>query len=324
MPDLPSGPLPSRASDYAHARHAGNAGDVFKHVALAATLGAFREPPALYAESHAGDGLFSLGSVGEWTGGVARLWSPGGVAAGQTATGNTKSVNLVNPATPANPAAPASAGATERWLAVVRGFSPAGASRPEKLPGSPLLARALLPASARMVLHELDPQAAEVLRRTLAAQDAKAADHERHATWGLHEQDGFPGIAAALASAGGAPACALLDPPYTQKAEWSQAAEALAACAKAAPQASLLLWYPIKALTRPRALLAELVRAGVHGTLVELITTPLRLKRDKLSGSGMLFVHPPPGAVEALLAELPRLGAALMTHGEWSAQQIGF
>ncbi len=310
MSDLPSGPLPSRASDYAHARHAGNAGDVFKHVALAATLGAFREPPALYAESHAGDGLFSLGSVGEWTAGVAKLWTP--------PTEKTGSVHSVN--------------STDRWLEVVRGFSPASATRPEKVPGSPLLARALLGASSRMVLHELDPQAAEVLRRALAAQDranpssagSASADQKRHATWELHEKDGFAGIAAALASANGAPALAMIDPPYTQKGEWSQAAEALAACGQSAPQAALLLWYPIKALTRPRALLAELVKLGVHGTLVELITTPLRLKRDKLSGSGMLFVHPPAGAVEALLSELPRLGTALMTHGEWSAQQIGF
>ena len=55
---------------YSHARHAGNAGDVFKHVALAALLEAL-PATSLYIETHAGDGLFTLGSVGEWTAGAA-------------------------------------------------------------------------------------------------------------------------------------------------------------------------------------------------------------------------------------------------------------
>ena len=283
-----TGQLPARASDYAHARHSGNVGDVFKHVALTATLTAFPEGPSLYAESHAGDGLYSLGSVGEWTSGLQKVWTPTDLDQGT---------------------------ATARWLQAVRTFSPAGAERPEKVPGSPLLANALAP-KARLALHELDPQASAVLQRALAA---RGVAHSQ-----VLESDGFAGLPQALASANGASAVALIDPPYTHKGEWSQAAEVLAKCAETAPGAALLLWYPIKALTRPRGLLAELVKLGVHGTLVELITTPLRLKREKLCGSGMVFVHPPAGAVESLLAELPRLGSAMMTHGEWSGAQIGF
>ncbi len=268
----PAGPLPARASDYAHARHSGNVGDVFKHVALTATLAACPTPPALYAESHAGDGLFSLGSVGEWTAGLLKVWSP-----------NDSQTGLSNSQT----ALPTASGATGRWLEVVRGFSPPGGARPEKLPGSPLLAEALLPKGARLALHELDPQAAAVLRRALAARGATAA--------AVLEADGFAGLPATLATAQGGPAVALIDPPYTQKSEWSQAASTLAACAHAAPQAALLLWYPIKALTRPRGLLAELVKLGLHGTLVELVTTPLRLKREKLCGSGVISCIRRPG-----------------------------
>jgi 23S rRNA (adenine2030-N6)-methyltransferase len=291
---IPSGPLPARASDYAHARHSGNVGDVFKHVALTATLNAFKAPPELYAESHAGDGLYSLGSVGEWTSGLQKVWTP------------TDSEF-------------ASSTATEKWLSVVRSFASANQAKPDRLPGSPLLAQSLLPASTKLSLHELDPQAAAVLRRALSARNALEAGARE-----VHEADGFAGVVDALRAANGSAAAALIDPPYTNKHEWQQAAECLAKCAEAAPQAALLLWYPIKALTRPRGLLAELVKLGVHGTLVELITTPLRLKREKLCGSGMVLVHPPAGAVEALLAELPRLGTAMMTHGEWSGTQIGF
>ena len=61
--------------DYAHARHAGNAGDVFKHVALIALLEAMvRDPaPLTYVETHAGDGLYPLGSAGEWGDGAMRV-----------------------------------------------------------------------------------------------------------------------------------------------------------------------------------------------------------------------------------------------------------
>ena len=292
-PPSPSGPLPARASDYAHARHAGNVGDVFKHVALAAALGAFREPVALYAETHAGDGLFTLGSVGEWTTGASKLWNlPDG-------------------------------GALGRFVSVLRAFSSPQAARPERYPGSPLLARGLLPASARLVLHELDPQAAAVLRRALGAPQPGHAGAS--AAGEVRESDGFAGLAPLLAETRAlGPQVALIDPPYSSKQEWSQAAECVAAARAAAPDACLLLWYPLRALTRPRALLADLAGRGLHGTLVELVSTPLRLKREKLNGSGVIFLNARPGAVEELCAQLPRLGPPLATHGEWSAAQIGF
>lgn len=279
---------------YAHARHAGNSGDVFKHVALAALLGALTEA-RLYVESHAGDGLFTLGSVGEWGAGIARLW--------------------------AEPAPAGPPDAVDRWLSAVRAFSRPGAARPERYPGSPLIARALLPRGARLLLHERSPQSAQVLRRVAAAPDGGpvAANDVQ-----VVEGDGFEGLPGALASAQGAAAAALVDPPYADKAEWDAAARAVAEARRASPQAALLLWYPIKALTRPRALLAQLARLGVHGTAVELIATPLRLKRERLNGSGVIFAGAPTQAVRELCGALPRLGPLLATHGEWSAAQIGF
>jgi len=112
----------------------------------------------------------------------------------------------------------------------------------------------------------------------------------------------------------------LIDPPYASKQEWTDAARAL----EKIPGVPALLWYPVKALTRPRALIAELAKLGVHGTAVELHWTPLRLRREKLNGAGLIFVSTPQEAVASLCAALPDLGAALQTHGEWGAVQIGF
>jgi 23S rRNA (adenine2030-N6)-methyltransferase len=260
--------------DYAHARHAGNAGDVFKHVALLAVLEELlRDPsPLEYVETHAGDGIYPLGSLGEWGDGIQRLWS-----------------------------LPKGSGLVARFAELVRGFSKAGALRPEAYPGSPLLAQKLLRRGDRMRLHEIDAQAAAVLRRTVPEAEVR-------------EEDGLGRLSAKTR------ALVLIDPPYTQKQEWTDAARAAARI----PGVPRVLWYPIKALTRPRALIAELVKQGVHGTAVELHWTPLRLKRDRLNGSGLVFADVPRAAVAAVCAALVDLGPALQTHGEWGAVEIGF
>jgi len=258
--------------DYAHARHAGNAGDVLKHVALVAVLEELlRDPsPLEYVETHAGDGLFPLGSAGEWGDGVQRVWG-------------------------------AREGLLGRYAEIVRGFSRAGAARAGIYPGSPSIARKLLRERDSMRLYEIDPQSAAVLRR--AVPSASVA-----------EQDGLADLSAS------GRALVLIDPPYTQKQEWTDAARAAGRIAGV----PFLLWYPIKALTRPRALLHELGKQGVHGTAVELHWTPLRLKRDRLNGSGLIFANLPRAAVAAVCAALVDLGPALQSHGEWGAVEIGF
>jgi 23S rRNA (adenine2030-N6)-methyltransferase len=262
--------------DYAHARHAGNAGDVLKHVALVAALDELAKNPAplTYLETHAGDGLYPLGSLGEWGDGAQRVFA-------------------------------ASEGLVGRYAQLMRGFSKPGAARPEIYPGSPLIASKLLRPGDASILYEIENRAAAVLRRTIPSAEVREAD-------GL----------AAMAPAGRS--LVLIDPPYTQKQEWTDAARAASRLLARETEASMLLWYPIKALTRPRALLAELAKLGVRGVCVELHWTPLRLKRERLNGAGLVFAGPARAALPAFLSVLPELGTALQTHGEWSAVQIGF
>ena len=284
----------SLVRDYAHARHAGNHGDVLKHVALTAVLAeAAKSPePLLYVESHAGDGLFPLGSSGEWGEGISRLWDL--------------------------PGSPDSARPIERYRSLVGGFSPAGFSRPKAYPGSPLIAQAVLDRAARpaddLRLFEVEPQAAKVLRTALAA-DGRAQ---------VFEEDGLAGAARVLAANAKKRAVVLIDPPYSAKAEWQDVARAVPAIFQDHPTAAVLLWYPIRAMTRPVSLLNALAEAGVHGTTVELIATPLRLKREKLNGSGIALFHAPDAALRALCADLPDLGVRLGGRGEWTVRLFGF
>ena len=56
------------AFDYSHRFHAGNVGDVLKHLVLVAVLDELlsAERPVRVIETHAGEGRYLLGSTGEW------------------------------------------------------------------------------------------------------------------------------------------------------------------------------------------------------------------------------------------------------------------
>src|SRR5579859_6295773 len=133
--------------DYAHARHAGNAGDVFKHVALVAALEELlRSPePLTYFETHAGDGLYQLGSAGEWGDGVQRVFA-------------------------------ARDGLVGRYAELVRGFSRPGAARPDIYPGSPSIAAKLLRPGDGMIVYEIENRAASLLRKVLPAAEVRESD----------------------------------------------------------------------------------------------------------------------------------------------------
>lgn len=173
-------------------------------------------------------------------------------------------------------------------------------------PGSPLLALGALGPGDTAVLYERDAAAAQALTRA-TAHDARVRVHAADA-WG-----------AALPEAG----LVHIDPPYTDKDEWSQAAAAVSRLHKAG--AAVMLWYPIKSLTRPNALLAELRQRGTSGAAVELHVTPQEIKRNALHGSGVVLCGAPPGVVQQAAALAAALGPVFATHeGRWSTRVVGW
>jgi 23S rRNA (adenine2030-N6)-methyltransferase len=268
------------APDYGHRFHAGNVGDVWKHCALIEVLR--RAGRVAYLDTHAGEGRYALGSTGEWTEGIGRLWQH-----------------------------PPNQGddAVSRYVELCRRIGE-GRERPVRYPGSPMIARAVLGADAEMTLWEREPETFEALRLMVGG-DA----HTR-----LVHEDGLAALAdAAAAAERDADVVVLIDPPYTQKADWIAVPDALARAVAATQRACFVLWYPVKSLTRPNAMLARLADAGVPGTIAELVTTPLDQQRNRLNGSGVLLVRPPAGAVEAIAAAAPVIGAACATQsGRWS------
>jgi 23S rRNA (adenine2030-N6)-methyltransferase len=272
--------------DYSHRLHAGNVGDVWKHVVLVEVLQRLAASGArtAYVETHAGEGRYPLAATGEWTEGIGRLWT-------------------------------ASHPALARYLELCRQHG-RGDARPTNYPGSPLLARTILGPQASLALWERDAKAAERLASVL--DDA----HTR-----VTQADGLAALADALgaASSRAAAVAALVDPPWSRKGDWREIPEVFLDAARRAPRACLLLWYPVKSLTRPNAMLETFAAAGVAGAAAELVTTPLEHQRNRLNGSGVVLVHPPDGTLEAIAAAAPAVAACCATFpGTWSLRLRAF
>jgi len=266
--------------DYRHHFHAGNVGDVWKHCALVAWIRALRRTalPLCYIETHAGCGSYRLGPTGEWTEGVGRL--------------------LGEQATPL-PAAAA------RYLELSRRLG-LGSRRALTYPGSPRLALALLERTDRAILCELQGETGDALADELAG-DARAV---------IERGDGLTALPLHLRQAReGEEILVLIDPPYVTKSEWCEVPDAIVEARRLRPRAALLLWYPIKSFTRPDAMLKHLRSSGVSATALDLITTPLDLKRNRLNGSGVLLVNAAPEVIGEIAAAAPGIGAACATHG---------
>ncbi len=279
-------------SDYSHRFHAANHGDVFKHAVLVAALAEATQgdrPPLTYVETHSGEGQYRLANTGEWTEGIARL-----------------------------DAAPPTPALAEFRAALARaGAATRVPNRGGDYPGSPKLALGALRPQDTAALFEKDAQAAAALTRALG--------HDKRAR--ITHGDGWAGLTA-LAEAPQETSRRLfvhIDPPYTDKDEWTQAAVALQRLCTLRPDARAILWYPIKSLTRPNALQADLRRLGVPGVAVELHVTSQEIKRNALHGSGVLLVGASTGLVERASALAAALGPLMATHdARWFTRSVGW
>ena len=270
----------SGAPSYRHSFHAGNIGDVWKHLVLAHVIASLQaaHPKLCVLDCHAGEGEYVLKGRGEWGEGIGRLLDP----------------------------APGDISATfRRYLDCVQ-------ARLGKdggvYPGSPVLLQALLRSEDALQCCELDAEAFAALDRVMAGR--------AQCTHG----DGLAALDAFTHQHGEHPVV-ILDPPWTAKAEWTQIPERLARFCARVPEATALLWYPIKSYTRVAAMIKRLKESGMAGVVLDLITTPLEHQRNRLNGSGMLLCNVPTPAIAAaagdgvLLAE-----AAAVFAGAWECR----
>src|SRR5882724_6947938 len=190
-----------RAMNYRHGFHAGNFADVVKHSLLAMLLEALSRKPApwAYLDTHAGAGAYDLHSEAarrtrEAEGGIGRLWVARGAARGRLPPAAEKLCDIV---AGLNPGAPAG-------------------SLPRVYPGSPRVAAALARPGDRLLLAELHPEEAYLLRGELQGNKAVA----------VHERDGYE-MLKAFTPPKERRGLVLIDPPYEKADEFETVADAL-------------------------------------------------------------------------------------------------
>jgi 23S rRNA (adenine2030-N6)-methyltransferase len=256
--------------NYRHAFHAGNFGDVLKHVVLLELLEALhRKPnPVHLIDTHAGLGIYDLASdeaqrSGEYRFGIGAVLSD-----------------------------PQAARILPRYWDVLKRLNPelkAGGSGLRRYPGSPWLLQDSVRAGDRVTLCELHPQDAETLKQNIGRDPAVA----------IHHRDGFEALKA-LTPPTPRRGLALIDPAFEAKDEFDTLTRAVLLAHQRWATGMLAVWYPIKdqkSIDRWKAALAKQLKAET--LCLELTVRPAKDDRQ-MNGSGLLVVNPPWQLAETL------------------------
>lgn len=269
--------------NYRHAFHAGNFGDVLKHLVLVELLTRLtaKDKPLFFLDTHAGRGRYDLAAdearrSGEAREGILRL-----------------------------AAVEALPDAARRYVEAVRASDPGNSARIRFYPGSPRLAARLLRPSDRGALCELAPREAAALRREFAG-DRRFA---------VHERDGYEALAA-LVPPRERRGLVLVDPPYeAQDQEFVAIHDALGRALERWPTGVYAIWYPIKLAGSVQRFHEALLQRGVERLFVAELCVHPRDSRAGLNGSGMAIVNPPWQSDLAIAQALPAVHAALAPDG---------
>ncbi len=262
---------------YRHGFHAGNHGDVLKHLVLAQVLGhmSAKDKPYRYIDTHAGAGAYLLGdrfsqTTGEFEHGIARLWD-----------------RKDGPA------------AVAEYLALIRQFNPDGEL--VQYPGSPAIAQALLRPQDQMRLFELHSSDYKLL----------AAHFGHSRTTQVVLADGFEALKSQVPPSSRR-GLVLMDPSYELVGDYGKVIASIRDAVGRFAEGVYMVWYPIVRRSASAHLPSRLQRIApkswLHATLT--VSEP---NEDGFGmfGSGVFVINPPYTLHATLEAVLPWLRLAL-------------
>jgi 23S rRNA (adenine2030-N6)-methyltransferase len=274
---------------YRHAFHAGNHGDVLKHIVLMLVLRYMnqKEKGWRFVDTHAGAGGYSLHSTyakknGEYTQGVGRLWGRTDVPA---------------------PVAD--------YLDLIRQFN--GGSTLKQYPGSPAIANALCREQDQLRLFEMHPTDYRVLASYLAEEPGVE----------VKMSDGFEGLKSRLPPPTRR-GVVLMDPSYELDRDYSRVVTALRDGMQRFAEGTFMVWYPLvgklPAVQLPKRLKALAPKRWVHARLT---VQPFDARGFGMAGSGVFIINPPHTLHAELNSLLPWLHEALKQFdgGGWVLEQ---
>lgn len=266
--------------NYRHAFHAGNFGDVLKHLVLVNILLHLKakEKPFNYLDIHAGRGLYDLDALaarttGESEHGVRRLLGVRGLPP------VCRQYRDILHALPGNQRG-------VRWY-----------------PGSPLIAQALMREQDRATLVELQPQEASALEASLG----------RDKRFSVHHRDGWEALRALLPPS---PRRGLLlvDPAFELEGEFRRLVDGVLHAARVWPVGIVAAWYPIKR-RRDLQWVYQALAGAAPGPLLRVELCPLPDDMPgRMNGSGLFILNPPWKLEQDIEGWLPTV-ASLLSGG---------
>ena len=272
---------------YRHGFHAGNHGDVLKHLILCHIIDHFnqKETPYWLVDMHAGAGIYDLS--GQWA--QKKMEFAQGIEAVWQAA---KQASIAKTGVPA---------AVQRYLDIISMFNEGGSLR--FYPGSPWIALKLIRNQDRLKLFELHPSEADIIRQNLSA-------------WRLHQprqvnvfaEDAFEGIKKLLPPAPRR-AIVLADPSYEDKQDYRKIVESTKDALKRFPTGCYVIWYPLVQRREAIDLAKQLQKAATGKDWLHATLSIRKPSSDGvgLHGSGMFVIHPPWQLHEQLKLALPWL-----------------
>lgn len=272
--------------NYRHAFHAGNHGDVLKHVLLTRVLIYMLQKNAALAvlDAHAGIGHYDLTGLeafktGEWRGGIGRLLAA-------DLQGDEAAILLP-------------------YLDAVRWMNVDGTL--QHYPGSPALARGLLRAGDRLLLNELHPQDFQTLSARFVDDSLVRISHV----------DAAQAIRAALPFMEKR-GLVLIDPAFEVTDETSRVARMVAQALRRMAHVCMMIWYPVTTQAFADSFCESLTFAGAKGVLRAEVLVRAPFENGGLAGSGVVVVNPPWTLHDESNIILPALASILGEGGQGS------
>jgi 23S rRNA (adenine2030-N6)-methyltransferase len=268
---------------YRHAFHAGNHGDVLKHLVLTLVLAHMnlKDKGWRYVDTHAGAGGYALDGTfarkrSEFEAGIGRLWGRDDLP-------------------------PAVAAYVDR-VRLASGGGPALT----QYPGSPLIAQSFARPQDQLRLFELHPTDSRILA------SAFAGDPGVQATMA----DGFEALKSQLPPPTRR-GLVLVDPAYEGERDYARVHAAVRDALRRFADGTYIVWYPqvgkLGARELPRRLQALASGSWLHARLT--VARP-DARGFGMAGSGVFVVNPPYTLHASLQAVLPWLAQALAQTDE--------
>lgn len=274
--------------NYRHAFHAGNHGDVLKHIVLARALSLLiaKDKPLAVLDAHAGVGRYDLSGVqatktGEWQSGIAKL---------------------------DDDFAPEVEAVLEPYREILSAMNSDGDGR--YYPGSPEIILRMIRPTDRIIANELHPLDAAELKENYATVkniSVKQLDYVQAIKSELpfRERRGL----------------VLIDPPFEVLDETLRTAQALEFGYRRMATAMFMIWYPVTTDEFAANFVDTIRSLQIPNTLWCELRIKAAFAQGGLSGSGLIIINPPWTLENDLRVLLPALGQRLGL-GDWGRGQV--